>query len=119
MSKLVCWVDIPANDLDRAMKFYSKVLSIDLFLIDSEKESMACFPNGEGAISKSEGFKPSINGSIVSFAVSGDLETALSIAKTEGGKLLKGKTKIEAEGMGYFALIADTEGNQIGLYSNS
>ncbi len=34
-----------------------------------------------------------------------------------GGKIIIPKTKIEAEGRGWFAVFADSEGNRIGLYA--
>jgi predicted enzyme related to lactoylglutathione lyase len=46
------------------------------------------------------------------------MEKALSSVEANGGEIIRPKTKIEAEGRGYFALFADSEGNRLELYSN-
>lgn len=119
MEKLVSWVEIPANDFNRAVKFYNTVLKTDLNVIDcGESEKMACFPSGEGSISQAPGFKPSENGTQVSLNASKDLDGALERVRQNGGKVVTPKTKIEAEGRGYFALFIDCEGNKVGLYGD-
>ena len=118
MRKLISWVEIPATNIERAAEFYGKVLNIDLEVMDFGKEKMACFPGDEGAISLAPDFKPSKNGVLVSFDTEGDLNGVLKTVTENGGEIVLGKTKIEAEGRGYFALIIDTEGNKVGLYED-
>lgn len=118
MKKLIIWVEIPAKNIERAVQFYNKVLKLDLEVLDFGEEKMACFPNGEGAISQSPGFNPSKNGVLVNFDAERDLNDVLNIVPEAGGEIVQQKTKIEAEGRGYFALIIDTEGNKIGLYED-
>jgi predicted enzyme related to lactoylglutathione lyase len=118
MKKLISWVEIPATDINRAAKFYEKVLNLKMDVMDFGKEKMACFPGGEGAISLSPNFNPSKNGVLVSFDTEKGLDKTLKIATENGGKIVQPKTKIEAEGRGFFALIIDTEGNKIGLYED-
>ena len=116
MEKFISWVEIPATDLNRAVKFYNAVLQTNLTISDFGQEKMAGFPNGEGAISQAPDFKPSKDGAIVSFNAKNDLDGAIERIKSAGGRIITGKTKIQAEGMGYFALFIDTEGNRMGLY---
>jgi len=118
MKKLVSWVEIPATDIERAAKFYGKIFNLELKVMDFGREKMACFPNGEGAISQTSEFKPSKDGVLVSFDAGGDLSTLLNTVTEIGGEIVTAKTKIEAEGRGYFALIIDTEGNRVGLYED-
>lgn len=118
MKKIVSWVEIPATDIQRAVKFYSKVLNLEIQVMDFGKEKMACFPSGEGAISQAPDFKPSRNGVLVSFDTEKNLNNVLNIVKENGGEIVQSKTKIEAEGRGYFALIIDSEGNKVGLYED-
>ena len=47
-----------------------------------------------------------------------NMETTIIAIEKHNGKLIRPKTKIEAEGMGYFALFIDSEGNRVGLYSD-
>ena len=117
MDKLVAWVEIPSADFERAVKFYSSVFKLDLAPIDcGNGEKMACFPTGEGAIVQSPHAQPSENGAIVSFTVPDSIEAAISRIEQGNGKVVIPKTKIEAEGMGYFAVCTDSENNKIGLY---
>ena len=117
MEKFVAWVEIPAADFERAVKFYGSVFKLDLAPIDcGNGEKMACFPKGEGAIVYSQHVKPSENGVLVSFVVPDSIEAAIRRIEQEKGKVVIPKTKIEAEGMGYFAVCMDSESNKIGLY---
>ncbi len=120
MRILINWFDIPANDIYRAADFYSKVLQMELSVVDSDDEKMACFPKGyniSGAITQHKDFKPSPDGVIISFYAGADMQDFLERIHNSGGKILIPKTKIYAENIGYFATFSDTEGNTIGVYS--
>jgi len=117
MNKLIAWVEIPSADFERAVKFYSSVFGLNLEPVDcGNGEKMACFPSGEGAIIYSQHAKPSENGAIVSFTVPDSIEATILRIEQANCKVVIPKTKIEAEGMGYFALCMDSENNKIGLY---
>lgn len=118
MTKIISWVEIPATDIYRAVKFYNSLLGLELKVLDFGEEKMACFPGDEGAISQSPGFKPGRDGTLISLNAGRDLDKALDRIPGLGGAVLKQKMKIEAEGRGYFALFTDTEGNQLGLYGD-
>lgn len=118
MKKLISWFEIPTTDFERAVKFYSSVLKIDLKVIDCGQEKMACLPNEEGAISYARDFKPSKHGTLVSFNVEKDLEGAMARIEENKGEIVQPKTKIEAKGRAYFALFIDCEGNKVGLYGD-
>ena len=116
MEKVIAWVEIPTENFGRAVEFYNEVLKLKPMDFGSEK--MACLPNDEGAIIFADGFKPSKQGAIVSFNAGNDLDGCLDRVEQNGGSIIRGKTKIEAEGRGYFAHFTDTEGNRVGLYGN-
>ncbi len=118
MRKLISWVEIPAVNFERAVKFYNSVLDLNLQIIDCGIEKMACFPNGEGAVSYAPDFKPSEDGLLVSFNVNDNIENSIKRIKTNGGKIIQPRTKIEADGRGYFAIFIDCEGNKAGLYED-
>ncbi|MGE0090386.1 MAG: VOC family protein [Bacteroidales bacterium] len=118
MQKLISWVEIPAVDFDRAVKFYNAVLKIDMQIFDCGNEKMACLPTGEGAISFAPDFKPSKNGTLVSLNTGNDLDGAIERVVANNGTIFLPKTKIEVENRGYFALVIDCEGNKVGLYGN-
>ena len=124
MKNLVKLIEIPAKDFARAVKFYETVLSIEMTVCDScETEKMAFFSDFAGsepnvAISWAADFLPSKNGVLVSLNVD-SMEQTLERIHANGGKIVRPKTKIEADGMGYFALFSDSEGNTIGLYADT
>lgn len=121
MKNLIAFFEIPAVDLDRAIKFYQLVLNTQFTVYDCGKEKMAFFPEEDGvypgAISWSANFKPSKEGVLISLNCK-DIETSLSLVETNGGKITIPKTKIEADNRGYFSVFIDSEGNSIGLYSD-
>lgn len=118
MKKLVSWVEIPAKDMTRAVSFYNHVLGLELEVLDFGSEKMACFPSGEGAISEAPNFEPSQNGVLVSLNAEDDLDETIVRVQKAGGEIVTPKTKIEAEGRGYFAVFVDCEGNKLGLYGD-
>ena len=118
MEKFIAWVEIPASDFDRATTFYSRVFDLDLQIVAGGQEKMACFPSGEGAISYAPGFKPSKDGVLVSLNTGDKLNETIERIKDQNGSIVIPKTKIQAEGRGYFAVFIDCEGNKVGLYGN-
>lgn len=118
MKKLIAWVEIPATDFERAVEFYNAILKLNLKGMDFGHEKMAVFPNDEGAISFAPDFNPSKDGVLVSLNTENDLDKTIERIKENGGQIVRPKTKIEAEGRGYFALFIDSEGNKVGLYGN-
>lgn len=121
MKNLIKFIEIPAADFTRAIKFYETVLNIQLTVSDDyETEKMAFFsdfstePNV--AISWAANFHPSKDGVLMHFSV-GCIEETLGRVNSKGGKTIQPKTKIEADNMGYFALFSDSEGNTMGLYA--
>lgn len=115
MKRLISWVEIPAADFDRAVDFYNNILNLDLKTEESGRERKAFLPNGEGVIFTTPGFKPSKDGVIINLDIGNRLDETIEKIKKKGGSIVKGKTKIEAEGQGYFALFIDSEGNKLGL----
>ena len=105
MKKLISFFEIPVSDFVRAVKFYETVLSLKLDVMECDAEKMAFFPDEDG-----------LAPGAVSWA--DDMEATLSLIKSNGGKVLREKTKIEADCRGYFAMFSDSEGNTIGLYSD-
>lgn len=121
MKNLIEFVEIPSVDFRRAVNFYEVVFGVKLTICDScETEKMAFFsdfsikPNI--AISWASDFHPSKDGVLIHLPVE-DIEVTLDLINANGGIILRPKTKIEADGMGYFAQFSDSEGNTLGLYA--
>lgn len=119
MKNFIKFFEIPAIDVKRAVKFYEAVFGIEIQVHEFGHETMAMFPDNIGSISKAEDFKPCENGVLITFNGGTDLQNRLQLAKSNGGIVVIDKTKIEADNQGYFAVVKDTEGNRIGLYSDN
>lgn len=135
-SRQVCWFEIPVQDLDRAIDFYSSILSVKIekkLLLD---KAYGIFDKNthliSGCLVVKENYSPG-NGTVIYFCVT-DLSYALNRTINGKGKIVIPKTLIKQinksgeimvsknlidEDIGYFAEIIDSEGNHIGLYSNS
>ncbi len=121
MKRLVSFFEIPCVDFSRAVKFYENLFGIIMPVYECESEKMAFFPDEDGvapgAVSWAEDFVPSQNGILISLNCE-DISRSLTIVETNSGKVVIPKTKIEAEGRGYFCVFSDSEGNHVGLYSD-
>lgn len=120
MKNLIAFFEIPAADFRRAVDFYETILNVKLNVFECETEKMACFvEHGEtiGAISYAADFHPSADGILIHFYCD-NLNHTLGKVIEKGGAIVIPITKIEAEGKGYFAVFADSEGNHVGLYTD-
>ena len=120
----ISWFEIPATDLDRAQKFYEKILELRLSSLDLDNIKMRMFPVEDtssgvgGALCFSPGFyTPSAtDGPLIYLNADPDVQNVLDQVEEAGGKILVPKTEISSE-YGFMAVISDTEGNRIGLHS--
>ena len=117
----LCWVDIPVIDLDRAIKFYSTILAEDVQKIDEHGFVFGLLPhihnNVSGCLALMEDRKPSQNGPLVYLNVEGRIKDAVALVLKNGGKILKDVEQIGP--YGNRAIILDTEGNALALYSGN
>ena len=122
MKNAINWFQIPGTDMDRAIKFYSTILSADMSAVDVMGTKVAVLPyekdNGGvgGALYAGDKFTPSYKGTLVLLNAGDNLSKVLSKVEIAGGKIILPKTKLH-NSSGYIARIIDTEGNQIGLHS--
>ena len=122
MPSAITWFHIPASDITRAKTFYETICGFSLEKMEAPNMEMWAFPadrrNGEvgGAVVGGEGAFPSATGTAVFLNADPDLQAVLDRVKGAGGKILMPKTAIGMEA-GYFAMVADTEGNTVGLHS--
>jgi predicted enzyme related to lactoylglutathione lyase len=121
MPNAINWFEIPANDFDRAVTFYSAVLGVEIVKGDFMGEPQAFFPSDResvgGAIVKSDRLTPSLTGTLIylNLGTVEDLDRALARVEPSGGKVCVAKTDIGDPG--FIGLIQDTEGNSIGLHA--
>ena len=114
-----CWIDIPVIDLDRAIDFYAAILNGPVQKIDEHGFIFGLLPhtqdNVSGCLSVMSDRKPSKDGPLVYLNLEGQLDKAIEAATKHGGEVLKQTEQIGP--YGHRAIILDTEGNAVALYS--
>lgn len=114
-----CWIDIPVLDLDRAINFYATVLDQNVQKISEPGFEFGLLPhtdnNVSGCLCVMDDRKPSLQGPLVYLNVEGKLDQAVAATEKAGGKVLKAAEQIGP--YGHRAVIVDTEGNGVALYS--
>ena len=114
------WFEIPVSDFDRAVKFYNRILSANMQVIEMGDAKMAMLPSQMpgvgGALVRQPGHKPGVDGARVYLNGGENLEGTLNRIESAGGKVLVKKTKVTEE-IGYWAMFQDSEGNHIALHS--
>lgn len=117
----ITWFEIPVRELDRAQRFYEAVLERPLKREAMGPEQMAVFPAEEDGAKgclflSARPLAPSADGTRVYLDASPSLDDALARAARAGGRVVTPKVALP-EGMGFFAHIADSEGNVVGLHA--
>ena len=118
------WFEIPVTDINRAQKFYSTVLDVEIPIMDMTEQMgsmLGSFPSdgdvGGMLVQNSQyGYEPSKIGTLVYLSLGdADLNVALGKVEGAGGKVTLPKTSMGENG--FTAWIEDTEGNKVGLFS--
>jgi predicted enzyme related to lactoylglutathione lyase len=119
--KNVVWFDIPALDLDRAIRFYSAVLGRPIV-----REELGGVPTGllptpdgppHGCIVTVPDFRPSADGIMIYFGVPGRLRDAVAAVRACGGVVQRDVHSIGE--YGHRAEVLDSEGNCIALHAET
>ncbi len=116
------WFEIPITDVNRAKAFYETIFEIKLELVEMMGMEMLMFPpqppKSNGALVKSSSHKPSTEGSVIYLNANPDLQLVLDRIEAAGQQVTLTKTDIGPEN-GFMAFFIDTEGNLVGLHSNT
>lgn len=117
----ISWFELPSADFSRAVGFYNHILNTKLKVekFGPDATDLAVFPASEqgtaGCVIHDAQYKPNAEGAVVYLNCQSDLDAVLRRVPAAGGKVVLGKTALPP-GMGFFAHIADTEGNRVGLH---
>jgi predicted enzyme related to lactoylglutathione lyase len=106
-------IEFPADDPQRAMRFYEAVAGWEFQAMDGMPDYWV-FRSAEG-YGGAVGKRGESTGPILRDYIEVDsIEDALAASERTGGSTKEGKTEIP--GMGWFAVVQDPEGTEIGLY---
>jgi predicted enzyme related to lactoylglutathione lyase len=121
MNNTICWTDIPVNDLDRAIRFYTALLGKDVTKQSGPRFEFGLLPHADnnvsGCLARMEGNRPCENGPLVYLSVEGRLDDAIGAARANGGRVVQERHPIGPHG--HRAVIIDSEGNRVALHSHS
>src|SRR5580658_10700485 len=117
MKPNIVWYDIPALDIDRAIRFYSAVLGAPVEKEQTGDIVLGWLPTADGermgCVCVSKDFKPSADGVMIYFSVIGRLKEAVAAVRSHGGTV---QADIHSIGpYGFRAEVLDSEGNCIAL----
>ena len=122
----IIYFEIPADDVDRAKRFYNSLLgwkieATQMAMPDLESIQYQEIVTGEpneaapmGSLNMGGMYKRMMNETIRSYVMVDDIDEKIAMVEKLGGKIVLPKTELES--VGQFAVIEDTEGNSIGLY---
>ncbi len=118
----VNWFDIYVSDLERAKKFYETVFHIQMVDFPAEWGKQSAFPldsagmNISGALVEKADRIANGNNTMVYFATANCVAEESRVEQA-GGQVLTPKMAIGD--FGFISIVMDTEGNTIGLHSQS
>jgi uncharacterized protein len=108
-------IELPADDVERAKRFYAAVAGWEFGGMEGFPDYWL-FRTGEGS-GGGIGQRGQSVGSAVRIYITVDrLEDAVAAAEANGGSVVQSPTPIP--GMGRYAAIHDSEGNEVGLWEN-
>jgi predicted enzyme related to lactoylglutathione lyase len=114
----VVYFEIPVNDLDRAIIFYSAVFDCMFERVEIDGNAMARFPASNnsggisGALAQGESYVPGKQGARLYFTTTSITDLLNKVARA-GGRILYPKTSVGE--LGWVAEFEDSEGNCIAL----
>lgn len=120
MKNSINWFEIPARDMDKAVVFYEKTLGVKLQREVFGGEPHAIFPVEKdakgvtGALVTANRLQPGA-GVLIYLDAPDGVKACLARAKAAGAKEIAPHMAIGEHG--FIAVVADPEGNQVGLHS--
>jgi predicted enzyme related to lactoylglutathione lyase len=120
MSHRFVWVDIPVDDLDRAIAFYAAVLGSPVTREGGPGFSFGLLAHSGSDVAgclylAGDDNAPSPRGPLVYLNVEGRIADAVRAAAAHGGSVLQATQAIGPHG--YRAIVLDSEGNRVALHS--
>ena len=117
MSSPICYVEIPAPDLEKAGSFYRSVFGWNITPSNLTDLRYWMFSTGEGKLTG--GFSSELpvgDGGALLYLQVADIDQTLAAIEKAGGTVVFPKEAIGAD-YGYSAQFKDPNGNRMGLYT--
>jgi len=117
----VVYFEIPVEDLDRAITFYSAIFNFEFKKTRIDGNEMALFPFDSdvlgisGALAKGEIYQPTKQGVLIYFKTE-NIDEVLELVVKNSGQILYPKTS--NGDLGFVAEFKDSEGNRIALHQS-
>ena len=109
-------IEFPADDIERAKRFYTAVAGWELSTMEGQPDYWL-FRTGENS-GGGIGMRGQSVGNVVRVYITVDqLEPAVAAAEANGGSVVTPPSDVP--GMGRFAAVLDSEGNEVGLWENA
>ena len=110
-------LDIPSDDLARARSFYEDIFGWSFQAVGDFPDFEMAQP-GPGSLSAALGIRGKTAPDDPRIYMNVDsIDDTLAKVTASGGSVVLGKT--EVSGMGWYAAINDSEGNEIGIWENA
>ncbi|CUQ66509.1 VOC family protein [Candidatus Nitrospira inopinata] len=115
----IVWFEIPADDIERAKKFYGSLFGWTFDKIPSPIYDYWHIDTGGADASPDGGLMPRMHPQqpITNYVSVPSVSDAIAKVGQLGGTICKSKTAVP--GMGYFAICSDTEGNSFALWETN
>lgn len=115
----VVHIDVPAEDLERAKKFYSLMFGWKFTLVPEFQYNLFTTTNLDGTPGVGGGLGKRMESSqrMMNYFGVQSIDAAMAQVKKLGGKVVS--EKMPVPGMGYLANCEDTEGNSFGLWEEN
>ena len=120
----IAYFEIPADNVDRAKKFYHELLGWKIeptrTMGDPAKMKAMQYQDvitgeaKEGTLSMGGMYKRQMSEQIMNYVMVDDLDKVIAKLAKLGGKIVV--PKMEIKGVGWTVIIQDTEGNTLGLW---
>ena len=106
-------IEIPADDLDRARRFYEDLFGWQLFAMEGAEDYFVYrTPGGVGGGMGRR--NANVGPAITNYIEVSSIDTSLPQVEDLGGRVTHGKQ--EVRGFGWWAGVEDSEGNAFGLF---
>jgi predicted enzyme related to lactoylglutathione lyase len=106
-------IEFPANDVERAKAFYAGVFGWSFEKMDG-MDDYFLYTAGPGDLGGGIGLRgSSAPAGVRNYLAVDDVDATLAQVTASGGAVVVPKTDI---GVGWYAAVTDTEGNELGLY---